>query len=706
MRVPFWPVAADPEAHRHVAGVAMSRGHQRRRAGARYAAACLALVVGAALWGCRGAAAAPHLSIAVSVGQLTGPVFATNDAGQRVITCAVDLRATATISGSDQAEWMDAVFRWSYGADRSVPQDSSVFPAATVRQGWRYDHIAPGESRQSSWRLSAGVPFTVTIEFRYRRVGGGWGGLARVTAACGPTPESGGTAPEIISLASGVAGSLQPGDTLAVSYDVASALGLWRTSLRLRGPCLVQRDFDEDLARSVSRQARLSLPASCQLGVPIDVSVVATDAALRATVRSLALPALVDTTAPVLSVRLLECGGYQWGVGLPADCYVGDTLRVILDARDNRSVARLTWEVQPAGFRDSVDVSGAIVEHELRIPLPATWAGPQQVRFVARDASGHECATVASAPGAIQVFPTLALAVSVVALPDVADVAFGPRGDVLYLLQPSYKRVAVFSPATMAVTSTIDVPGIARAFDLTVSGDSLVLAIPDSGALVVVDLLRTPVTRTVIPLQGLDRYHWEGPAGVQVAANGLVLVTTDANDPQRHRLRTVDLVTGVQRVRLDAGVGGVTGTGVMHHSPDRGVVILNAYAGALQRYDAATDAFGPAQPAAATTAVPAADQGAHHVAVSGDLYDAGLGFVARVRGARGPGSAGALSPDGLVHYLALPPVGIVRSRISDGQTIDRIRNPVNADLIRASPDGRLLVTAARYWNQLSIVALR
>jgi hypothetical protein len=55
------------------------------------------------------------------------------------------------------------------------------------------------------------------------------------------------------------------------------------------------------------------------------------------------------------------------------------------------------------------------------------------------------------------------------------------------------------------------------------------------------------------------------------------------------------------------------------------------------------------------------------------------------------------------------PHGIVRSRVSDGQIVDRTPNPILPDLIRTSPDGATVVTVeTRTYgpSKISIIALR
>ena len=668
---------------------------------ARLAALTAPLAVALAMSACHDVTA-PHLTIAVSVTQVTGPAYSTDSVGKPVISCGVRLRAVAAISGADHAVWSDAVFRWYWGPDRSTPLDSSVTPSATVRTGWAFDDIGPGESRQSSWRVAANAPMGVTIVFRYQQIGGGWVDSTSVSFSCGPTPEPGAPPPAITTFATGATGTLQPSDTVFFDYAATSAVGLWQTVLRLTGSCETRQDYAENFQTATTRRLRLILPAACPLGVPLNVSVTARDPALRETVRSLTLPALVDTTPPVTFPTMPGFGVFLQ-TGLRGAFFVGDSLAFEFRAMDNHALAMLTWEVQPFGWRDSIAVSGAFAAPIVRFVWRSEWIGQPQFRFWARDASGHTSAVVETAPNAIRVYPSSSLVPSVASVPDVWDVEFSPRGNALYLLQTNSRRIAVFSLLTMSVTSAIDLPGLPTSFDLTVSGDSLVTALRGVAALGVVDLLSSPPTVTMIPILGLDSTRSEAPRNVRVAGNGKALITTMGAYPGAEHLITVDLATGAQRLRLDAGNAGATGTGDLEHSPERSAVILNGGAQAFQRYDAATDAFGPGR-----TVINGGDirvgQGANRVAVSGDIYDADLQFVLRIGGGGQP--AIALSPDGSTHYMVAGNTAILRSRVSDGGTIDRMRNLISPLLLCASPDGRLLVTVERGWGFLSIFTLR
>lgn len=65
----------------------------------------------------------------------------------------------------------------------------------------------------------------------------------------------------------------------------------------------------------------------------------------------------------------------------------------------------------------------------------------------------------------------------------------------------------------------------------------------------------------------------------------------------------------------------------------------------------------------------------------------------------------AIPPDGEYLYH-LTPSGVLRSRVSDGLLIDRLRVPGDAGLIRIASSGSVLLAAASGAGPLSLIRLR
>jgi hypothetical protein len=104
------------------------------------------------------------VDVAVSVTQLRGPSITPEENGQARVACSVDFRAVA--SGSGAATWLDATVHWYVGVNR-LPLDSLVVSAAEIQASWGEAGIDAGETRASpGWEFGAGVPFSVTLDYR------------------------------------------------------------------------------------------------------------------------------------------------------------------------------------------------------------------------------------------------------------------------------------------------------------------------------------------------------------------------------------------------------------------------------------------------------------------------------------------------------------------------------------------------------------
>jgi hypothetical protein len=91
----------------------------------------------------------------------------------------------------------------------------------------------------------------------------------------------------------------------------------------------------------------------------------------------------------------------------------------------------------------------------------------------------------------------------------------------------------------------------------------------------------------------LDTTINQRPMEVVVAANGKAFLPLEGSAPSAYTLREVDLTTGAQRIRTDAGNKGWVGGVALARSFDHSTLVMNGTV-SFQRYDAATDTFGPA----------------------------------------------------------------------------------------------------------------
>jgi len=642
-------------------------------------------LAGTALTSCRDTTA-PRFAVVISATPTQSPTYGTDAAGRPWLTCNIALEASTV--GSGQAEWADAVVYFFAVNNRSAVLDSTLIPAATIQSSWGAALIGGTEPEHSGWSLTAGIPFAVTIEYSYQVVGGQMTS-SRVSATCTPAVASG-PAPAFTALAIDSSSVLQPGGTLVLDYTVTSTVGLWATILSLSGPCDASLIMGAPMAASDTRTVRYAVPNACRLGVPLKVTVTALDAALQGTSRTTTLPGMVDTIPPTAEVLIAPRFGAAYTDALAGDFFVGDSMAVMFIANDNNVVRSLIWEVEPEGLRDSmvVDVAGGVVEY-LKIPVLPSWAGPIQMRFYARDASGNTSQTIQSAPGSMDVIPTVSVPATqaTVSFP-YGQVVWDMRRGQLYLNQGDWKRIGIFSRAANAVTSTIQLSDYAGPFDLTVGGDSLLVPLAFSRSLALVDLRTSPPSVTAVPLVGLDSTM--GLGNLVVAANGKALIAIGSSATGVVQLYTYDLATGTLQLRADAGNAGQIGAGRLARSYDRSVVILNGGDGTFQRYDAATDTFEPATTARLTDLAPQVDGNGAHVAVGGDIYDSTLQYMVTPRVFHYSYQPIVLSPDGRVIYFSYGNAGNVRCRTSDGSAIDHLQFPLTVNGLSMSPDGSTL----------------
>ena len=637
----------------------------------------------------------PSLStvVTVEVSALQGPTLSTDADGFPLISCGVNLRAVATGPGS--AVWESAVFRWYLGPDRRTPIDSSVVPASEVRDSWGSSSIATGTAQDALWSVTAGIPFGVAIEFRYRPSEGS-AKTTTVTFDCGPSVPPG-TPPPSITLAAvrPPIEALEPGDTLVLDYSVSGPAGLWLTGIALSGPCESEQLFFDSLRTSVTRAVRLPLRPGCALGRPIIATVFAIDAAAQETSRSIDTQiSLVDHTAPALAVYFIPPGGLL-SASLAGNFFVGDTIRVQLQASDNHAVRTLVWEVLPAGTRDSVLVSGTGATHNFSIPLDQA-DGSLQLRVYARDSVGNVSPAVLTEPNAIRVYPTVQRPTRTATINgDLHEIAFDvPRG-VMYLLLAQQRRLTVVSSTTLDVVRSVDLPSQPSDLDLSAGGDSLIVVLPLDRALAIYDLRTPEAAPTILPLVSVDTPTVQRPLNVRVASNGKAMVAFRDFNARRQSVLEVDFTTGQQRGRPEARGTNVVSDAQLTRSPDRSVIMLGNEAWFFQRYDAITDTFSP-QRQPRHSGLLSLNAGGSLTAMGTSIYDASMQFVRAVQTpGGGPAANTLMSVDGEFLYLPDWRLGIVRSRVSDGLVADRTPIPIRPNHIRVSPDGTMLVVIER-----------
>lgn len=630
----------------------------------------------------------PRPSVSVSVLTQATPSYAADSDGQQLILCEVTLQAHN--GGQEDASWMDATFAFYPVNDSQTPFAIDTIPADTIHSSWGAESIGIGQNSDETarWDVIADIPFTLKMRFAY-----GWAkgsvAFSEVSVSCKP-PTPAGPPPTITTLRDQVDTAPEPSDTLHVSYAANSSVGLWQTLIHVTGPCDVTVSVPESLQLAAIHDVGVRLPAGCSLGVPVRVTATVLDLGLQETSQSLTLSGLVDHRPPGLGPWVST--PYQNLARLPGFTgylFTGDAMTLLVNAIDNHALHGVYWDVQPTGLRDSILVNDSALAQTVTIRAQTGWLGAIQVRLYAKDALGNVSDTVSS--GAIEVGPTVGPSPTLTNIPEaVGDLAFDAKRGVIYLLQPN-SLISVFSPTSLTVVGTIPLTDFASGFDLSPSGDSIVMVLRDAQAIGIVDLTHASPALQTVPLPSLDSSY--RLLNIRVASTGRALMVT-LNVNGGVRIYTYDVASGTLRARLDAPVLDYVTT--LERSGDGRVIVVNGEAGAFVRYDAASDTFEPALTARIPDRRPSIDSTGAHVAVSGDLYDASLHYRLTVGVAEsGPGPE-AVSPNGQTHYMALAP-GIIRSRVSDGSMIDRIPVTMHTTLVRVSPDGSLLAAIGSYY---------
>ena len=651
------------------------------------------------------------VDVEVTVITVSAPTFVTVSApdsatpdSEPAIRCGAQLRATAT---GGTAKWLDARFLLYAGKDRSKPVDSVAFSAGQIQQSWGGGEISGGQAQNATWTVTVSVPWALTIAFQYQAAGGGKVQSATVSFTCGPIPPANSPPPTITSLVADTSATgLQPGDTLTVSYAATGPAGLWETVIQLSGPCTVRRVQAETLQVSVTHRTKIPLPIACQLGVPIGVTLQARDAALQQTTRRLATQFAITDRTPPFAYPLLGSWWHDTG-GTPMfarDYFVGDTIYIELNASDNYALKTLYWEVLPAGFRDSLVTSGQQVATFLALPVPPAWLGSIQLRFYARDVAGLTSDTVVTAPDSLRVAATIQRPVAMTTLPaQLLDMQIDAKRGVLYVVPSWGNDLLTVSTTTMAIDSVL-LPYRPWGIDLSPGGDSLILTLPGQRALGIIDLRQASHALSVLPVAGLDTTNGQRLVNVKVVTNGRAYLPLEGNTATAYTMLEVDLASGAQRIRTDAGTNGWVGGIALERSYDHSTLVTNGNGPYFQRYDVAPDAFGPLR-SARTSWGPTVDGTGQHIVVGLDLYDANLQFVRQIRSpVPGGVPARAVSPDGIYLFEGLR--GIVRARLSDGLLQDRSPAPFVPGLIRLSPDGLTLAMIDPVGGRVAVMDLR
>jgi hypothetical protein len=669
----------------------------------RLIAAAVSVILLVAVVACRDSTGPePPFSISVSIKSSTGPTFVDFDTLAQ-IECDVTLQAVAR--GPGTATWGGGTFYTYFGPDRATPLDSGTLSAATIRQSWGDSTIDSTQAREAQWRLSASIPFDLAFAFTYRRDNGQVTRTSPLKFTCGPPIPAGVGPPKFTTLtASPPTGDIESGDTLTVTYAVSSPIGIWEAAVEVGGACTISRVFPEHLATTATRTVSIVIPPQCLLGSALNVTARAYDAAAQGVETSLATLTLVDRTPPRARVWV----DWLYPSSLGPFVLGGDSLLVTVSGSDNHALSAEFWQLQPAGAIDSLLTSLPAYGRQRTIPVPDSTPGKALMRAWSRDATGLVSDTAIAPPDSVRVIPSRSHAIRASAvIPEVGAMTVAERRGMVYAVIGNPPQILGISVQSLAVTATIPLPVAAGDIDVTPSDDSLVVTLPDRRAVGIIDLTAASPTVAMISLPSMAAGNW--PGRVRTLANGHVFVTV-GGDPATQTLLELNVQTGVDRVRTDAGANGVVGPAVLERSYDHRIVAVDArnnIPARLQRYDLGTDAFGSSLVHDAWFQ-PAVDGTGTHIALGTTVYDAALNIE---RAGESPALGRGLFPvalsfDGTSLFHTIYPFGLLRDSVANGELVERTRLTFYAPyLLRTSSDGKTIIVYDSQNSRIVVIDL-
>ena len=505
--------------------------------------------------------------------------------------------------------------------------------------------------------------------------------------------------PEITRLELSPVTEVEPGGTLTVRYSVESPTPLRRLFFFRSGAFAAVDSFGARGSRSISDSVMFPIPASgIDFSKPLSLTMEAADTAGRVGRRTATTSVTIgDRTSPTLNAVLQDAHG--WGsYTLTATLSPQDSLILQVSASDNYELRWIGWRLgPPANAGDSVAVggpsSGSIT---FAAPVRAEWTGNSSLTVFARDALGN----VTERVGAITVYPLVNQGIRSVALKGpIRQFLYDEKRQLLYMTRPDMPNVAVLSMATLTLSPGISLPSDAGGMDLTATGDSLLVALPQQGALAVIDLTTKAIA--VVP-RAFDTAQARRVADVRVAANGKALVFLGSNFLAGGRMMEYELASGAQRPRPDAGVAGALGHTVPFVATrDRLKVALHSYPDCAQLYDARSDTFSTCRGGLRSYGtIMSVDASGTFFTSAHQLLDGTLGLVREIYVPRFYNIVSVLSPDGDAVYFPTGYAyaeghGVAKARTSDGATLEQYLLPIVPELIHILPDGATIVANGR-----------
>jgi hypothetical protein len=476
---------------------------------------------------------------------------------------------------------------------------------------------------------------------------------------------------------------VEPGDTVLVEYEAIDNAGLLSTALSVTGAAT----FTEVLALAGALRHegshKIAVPPTARLGDSLLVEVTASDVSGLADTAQLGAVEVDDLRRPTLSASLAPTGYPPSYSGLPQ--YVrGETVQIDITAEDERSLAWIGFVFPTfAGVADSSPVSGFSASLSREVVVQSDWESRgTAITAFAVDASGNRSTVELE----VSFFDGVRRPYTTPTIPRylgwINDIAHDPKRDLLYISISDTSHIKRFSLSTLQLLDPIPIPGLPRGLDLTVGGDSLVVALRGSSHIAVVDLRGPAFPVDTVQLLGFDPARWQ--LDVQVAINNEVLVSWESASAV-----IIDLASGAQR-RVDWPwrlVRSGDRRTVVALSPGWSsvgpAIVYRPLSGSVQEFWAAMPLL------------PVLNHDGTYQLSDGELYD--MQFT-RLRdldsGFKAEGTP-SFSTDGVAAYFAARSDFSYRKvQVSDGSLLERVLTPLYLTRVMVLPGDQVLLAFA------------
>jgi len=372
----------------------------------------------------------------------------------------------------------------------------------------------------------------------------------------------------------------------------------------------------------------------------------------------------------------------------------GDTIRMEFIATDAH---RVRWVgihlLEPGDVQDSVEVTDSLpaVRATFWLRSNPVFAGIMRINAFARNNTGDRAETTLRG-NPVSVYARIARPVNSAALTaNVRDLVLDTKRGLVYLSQPDSARIAVLSVATMTYQTALKPPGPPAGLDLSLSGDSLVVALPGTRQLGLMDLTAAAPAWSTLNLSA-DTTTGAEPQNLRVTASNqvLVLVTQPGVvSGAGGQLVEYDITHGTMRTRTDVGYQGQVSVDlVMIRTADRSRIVMldggSCCPAPAFVYQSVGDFFGPSHPTVQRYGpATSPDATGQHVLIAGGVFDNQLTLL---QSYFPPGAAWAasISQSGDTAYFA-DGAGLLRTQLSDGVTLEKVMLPAVPQQVYSMP---------------------